>query len=56
MALQVAPFDRADAGAVDFIAEVAARSVSDNARYTVATASGVATHQPLQGKRVWLCR
>ena len=43
MALQVAPFDRADAGAVDFIAEVAARSVSGNARYTVATASGVAT-------------
>ncbi len=43
MALQVAPFDRADAGPVDFIAEVAARSVSDNARYPVATASGVAT-------------
>jgi hypothetical protein len=43
MALRVAPFDRADAGPVDFIAEVAARSVSDNARYPVATASGVAT-------------
>jgi predicted flap endonuclease-1-like 5' DNA nuclease len=42
MAFQVAPFDRADAGAVDFVAEVAARSLSDGNHHPVATASGVA--------------
>jgi hypothetical protein len=43
MALQVAPFDRVEAGAVDFVAGVAARSVSNSDRHPVATASGVAT-------------
>jgi hypothetical protein len=47
MTLQIGPIDGADNGSVDFTAEVGARSLEDNVRHPLATASGiVTTNQP----------